>query len=88
MALIRFYLSHKIAEYGFIKKQSTFVNAQSEILKMMAERIYNISIAGCSKVAHLHAKAIQGISNARIAGVWNRTPSKAHEFASLYKTKF
>jgi UDP-N-acetyl-2-amino-2-deoxyglucuronate dehydrogenase len=53
----------------------------------MPERVYNISIAGCSKVAHLHAKAIQGISNARIAGVWNRTTSKAQEFASLYKTR-
>jgi UDP-N-acetyl-2-amino-2-deoxyglucuronate dehydrogenase len=53
----------------------------------MAERIYNISIAGCSKVAHLHAKAIQCIPNARLTGVWNRTGTKAEEFASLYKTK-
>lgn len=53
----------------------------------MPARIYNISIAGCSKVAHLHAKAIQGISNARLAGVWNRTNRKAEDFASLYYTK-
>ncbi len=53
----------------------------------MAERIYNISIAGCSKVAHLHAKAIQGIPGVRLAGVWNRTTLKAKEFASVYKTK-
>jgi UDP-N-acetyl-2-amino-2-deoxyglucuronate dehydrogenase len=53
----------------------------------MAERIYNISIAGCSKVAHLHARAIQSIPNARLAGVWNRTATKAEDFASLYNTK-
>jgi UDP-N-acetyl-2-amino-2-deoxyglucuronate dehydrogenase len=53
----------------------------------MAERIYNISIAGCSKVAHLHAKAIQGLPNARLAGVWNRTGAKSEEFASLYCTR-
>jgi UDP-N-acetyl-2-amino-2-deoxyglucuronate dehydrogenase len=53
---------------------------------MMTEKIYNISIAGCSKVAHLHAKAIGCIPNARLAGVWNRTTAKAHDFASLYNT--
>jgi UDP-N-acetyl-2-amino-2-deoxyglucuronate dehydrogenase len=53
----------------------------------MAERLYNISIAGCSKVAHLHAKAIGFIPNARLAGVWNRTTTKADDFASLYKTR-
>ncbi|HEY5471314.1 MAG TPA: Gfo/Idh/MocA family oxidoreductase [Bacteroidales bacterium] len=52
----------------------------------MSERIYNISIAGCSKVAHLHAKAIQSIPNARLAGVWNRTAKTAEGFASTYKT--
>ena len=53
----------------------------------MAERIYNISIAGCSKVAHLHAKAIQSIPNAKLAGVWNRTYRKAKDFADAYNTK-
>ena len=53
----------------------------------MAEKIYNISIAGCSKVAHLHAKAIESIPNARLAGAWNRSPRRAEEFASLYKTR-
>ncbi|MEI8224751.1 MAG: Gfo/Idh/MocA family oxidoreductase, partial [Bacteroidota bacterium] len=53
----------------------------------MAEKIYNISIAGCSKVAHLHAKAIQSISNARLAGVWSRTQKTAEDFASVYKTQ-
>ncbi len=53
----------------------------------MDGQIYNISIAGCSKVAHLHAKAIGQIPNARLSGVWNRTASKAEEFAALYGTK-
>lgn len=53
----------------------------------MSQRIYNISIAGCSKVAHLHAKAISNIPNARLAGVWNRTSSKAVDFALKYGTK-
>ena len=53
----------------------------------MAEKIYNISIAGCGKVAHLHAKAIQNIPNARLSGCWSRTPATADAFARKYKTK-
>jgi UDP-N-acetyl-2-amino-2-deoxyglucuronate dehydrogenase len=53
----------------------------------MSEKIYKISIAGCGKVAHLHAKAIQNIPNARLAGVWSRTPKTAKDFASQYKTR-
>jgi UDP-N-acetyl-2-amino-2-deoxyglucuronate dehydrogenase len=53
----------------------------------MAEKIYNISIAGCSRVAHLHAKAVQNIPNARLAGVWSRTEKTAEDFAKVYKTK-
>ncbi len=52
----------------------------------MVHKIYNISIAGCSRVAHLHARAIQNIPNARLSGVWSRTAGKADEFASIYKT--
>ncbi len=52
----------------------------------MTDRIYNISIAGCSRVAHLHAKAIQNIPNARLTGVWSRTAKKAEDFASLFET--
>ena len=54
---------------------------------MKQERIFNISIAGCGKVAHLHAKAIQNIPNARLTGVWSRTHAKAKDFASMHKTK-
>ena len=52
----------------------------------MSERVFNVSIAGCSRVAHLHAKAIRNIPNARLAGVWNRTTIKAEDFAAQYKT--
>ncbi|HEX2967855.1 MAG TPA: Gfo/Idh/MocA family oxidoreductase [Bacteroidales bacterium] len=52
----------------------------------MPVRTFNISIAGCSRVAHLHAKAIKNIPGARLAGVWNRTRSKADEFAKVYNT--
>jgi UDP-N-acetyl-2-amino-2-deoxyglucuronate dehydrogenase len=52
----------------------------------MSERIFNIALAGCSKVAHLHAKAIQSIPSARLAGVWNRTMKTAEDFASVYET--
>ena len=51
----------------------------------MAERMINISIAGCGKVAHLHAKAIQSIPNARLSGAWSRTPKSATDFASKYR---
>jgi UDP-N-acetyl-2-amino-2-deoxyglucuronate dehydrogenase len=53
----------------------------------MAERNYNISIAGCGKVAHLHAKALQGIPNARLTGVWSRTFQTARDFALHHKTE-
>ena len=54
----------------------------------MSPRVYNISIAGCGKVAHLHASAIQGISNARLSAVWSRSPQSAEVFARKYNTKF
>jgi predicted dehydrogenase len=53
----------------------------------MAKKIFNISIAGCGKVAHLHAKAIQNIENAKLSGVWSRSPDTADRFASIYHTR-
>jgi len=50
----------------------------------MAKKIYKVAIAGCGKVAHLHARAIQGISNALLTAVWSRTPKSAEEFAAKY----
>jgi len=52
----------------------------------MAERIINISIAGCSKVAYLHAKAITQIPGARLAGVWSRTAKSADDLATKFNT--
>ncbi len=53
----------------------------------MSGRVYNISIAGCGKVAHLHAKAIMDIPNAVLSGVWSRTYGTAEDFALKYKTR-
>jgi UDP-N-acetyl-2-amino-2-deoxyglucuronate dehydrogenase len=50
----------------------------------MAKQIFNIAIAGCGKVAHLHAKAIQEIENAHLAAVWSRTQKTAVDFATQY----
>jgi predicted dehydrogenase len=52
----------------------------------MGKRIFNISIAGCGKVAHLHANAVRSIPNARLTGVWSRTPKTAEDFAREYNT--
>jgi len=53
----------------------------------MSGRIYNISIAGCSRVAHLHAKALLDIPDARLSGVWSRTSETASAFAAKFGTK-
>lgn len=49
---------------------------------------YNIAILGCGKVAHLHAKAIQNLPNARLSGVWSRSINTAKNFADQYKVQF
>jgi predicted dehydrogenase len=54
---------------------------------MMDNKIFNIAIAGCSRVAHLHAKAILEIPNARLTGAWSRTTQKAEEFAIIFNTR-
>jgi UDP-N-acetyl-2-amino-2-deoxyglucuronate dehydrogenase len=38
-------------------------------------------------VAHLHARAVQGISNARLAAVWSRSRQSVESFAMKYNTK-
>lgn len=53
----------------------------------MSKKTFRICIAGCGKVAHLHARAIQNIPDANLAGVWSRSPDTASGFASLYNTK-
>lgn len=53
----------------------------------MKQRVFNIAIAGCGKVAHLHAAAVRNIPNAKLAGVWSRTPQTADEFANRHNTR-
>ncbi|HMM19023.1 MAG TPA: Gfo/Idh/MocA family oxidoreductase [Petrimonas sp.] len=50
----------------------------------MSNSVYNIAILGCGKVAHLHASAVQNLSNARLAGVWSRSQQTANDFAYQY----
>lgn len=50
----------------------------------MQNNIHNIAILGCGKVAHLHARAVQNIPNARLAGVWSRTKQTASGFAERF----
>jgi UDP-N-acetyl-2-amino-2-deoxyglucuronate dehydrogenase len=47
----------------------------------MEKNKFNIAILGCGKVAHLHAKAIENLPNAKLAAVWSRTKKTADEFA-------
>jgi predicted dehydrogenase len=54
-------------------------------LANMTGKIHHIAIAGCGKVAHLHAKAIQEIPNARLEAVWSRSWTSAQAFAARYK---
>jgi len=42
------------------------------------------AILGCSKVAHTYAKALTTLEGAELAAVWNRTETKAREFAGQY----
>jgi UDP-N-acetyl-2-amino-2-deoxyglucuronate dehydrogenase len=53
----------------------------------MPKRTYNVSIAGCGKVAQLHAKAIQSIPNARLSAVWSRSKKTADIFAKQHNTR-
>jgi UDP-N-acetyl-2-amino-2-deoxyglucuronate dehydrogenase len=50
--------------------------------------LFNIAILGCGKVAHLHAKAINNLPNAKLAGVWSRSQNTAEKFASAYQVPF
>ena len=50
----------------------------------MAARLHRIGIAGCGKVAQLHARAIAEIEGACLAGVWSRTAENAQAFAQQH----
>jgi len=43
-----------------------------------------IGIVGCGKVAHLHAKAIANLPDAKLVAVQSRTPDKAESFGKSY----
>lgn len=50
--------------------------------------MYNIAILGCGKIAHLHAKAIQQIENARLTAVHTRKPYQGeNDFSEIYGAK-
>jgi UDP-N-acetyl-2-amino-2-deoxyglucuronate dehydrogenase len=53
----------------------------------MANRTYGFGIIGAGMISHIHAKAINDIPHARIAGVFNINPAKADTFASQYHCK-
>jgi predicted dehydrogenase len=67
-----------------MKKEPTTRNPKPET----RNSLHNIAILGCGKVAHLHAKAVQNLPNARLAGVWSRSKSTAETFAAQYKVPF
>ena len=46
-----------------------------------------IGIAGCGKVAELHAKAIENLKDASLDAVWSRTSETAQKFAKKHHTK-
>lgn len=52
----------------------------------MGKKTFNLAILGCGKVAHLHAKAIKNLPDARLTGVWSRTEKTAETFAAQYDT--
>lgn len=56
--------------------------------KTTSDSLHNVAILGCGKVAHLHAKAVQNLPNAKLAGVWSRTTKTAENFAAQYKIPF
>jgi UDP-N-acetyl-2-amino-2-deoxyglucuronate dehydrogenase len=45
----------------------------------------NIAIAGCGKVAHLHAKAVMQIDDACLKAAWSRSKDSVDSFASQYQ---
>lgn len=50
----------------------------------MLKRTYRIGIAGCGKVAQLHARAIQELEGAQLVGAWSRSEKSARDFAEQH----
>ena len=53
----------------------------------MSENTLNVAVAGCGKVAHLHAKAITRAAHLRLKSAWSRSPESASIFANEYNIK-
>ena len=51
---------------------------------MTQSETLNFAIAGCGKVAHLHAKALAQTEGAKLVAAWSRTPLSAEKFAREY----
>jgi predicted dehydrogenase len=47
----------------------------------------NVAILGCSKIAHIHAKAVLQIHELNFKAVWSRTPGSAQKFVEQYSVK-
>jgi predicted dehydrogenase len=47
----------------------------------------NVAILGCSKIAHIHAKAVLQIPELNFKAVWSRTPASAQKFTDEYSVK-
>lgn len=48
------------------------------------KKLCKVGIAGCGKVAHLHAKSIEALEAVELTAVWSRSESTATEFAGAY----
>ncbi len=73
------------------RKTETIMKIKPNILNSepgTPNSIYNIAILGCGKVAHLHAKAVRNLPNAKLAGVWSRSISTAEKFGLEYNVPF
>ena len=51
---------------------------------MTQSKSLNFAIAGCGKVAHLHAKALAQTEGVKLVAAWSRTPLSAEKFAREY----
>lgn len=52
-----------------------------------AKQQVGIGIIGAGNIAHTHAKAIMGIENAKLLGIYNINKNKSDEFAATHKCK-
>jgi len=70
------------------QSNSPFEGGQGDVNMSRSDiNISHIALIGCGKVAHLHAKAINALPNAKLSAVWSRTPESAEKFAAVYGVK-